>query len=84
MVLISEVWSEQRLLRPFVDVGLLGGYTTFSTYAVDIQHAIAAGAPATALAYLGGTVVAAMLAVLAGSVATRGVLRLTRVPRRRP
>ncbi|MHA6798905.1 fluoride efflux transporter FluC [Bounagaea algeriensis] len=84
MVLIIEVRAGQRLLRPFIGAGVLGGYTTFSTYVVDIQHAIAAGAPATALAYLGGTVVAAMLAVLAGSAATRGVLRLARSSRRRP
>ncbi len=78
MVLVTEVWSEQRLLRPFLGVGVLGGYTTFSTYTVDIQHALAAGAPTTALTHLGVTLVAAMLAVLTGSVATGKFLRLAR------
>src|SRR5437763_10088263 len=36
MVLIMEVWSAHRLLRPFLGVGVLGGFTTFSTYAVDL------------------------------------------------
>jgi CrcB protein len=32
------------LVRPFLGVGVLGGFTTFSTYVVDIQRAVAAGA----------------------------------------
>ena len=40
MVLITEVWLRQRLLRPFLGTGVLGGYTTFSTYTVDIQQLI--------------------------------------------
>src|ERR687886_614869 len=52
MVLVTEVWTTHRLLRPFLGTGVLGGYTTFSTYAVDAQHLIAAGAPRTALLYL--------------------------------
>lgn len=54
------------LVRPFLGVGVLGGFTTFSTYAVDAQRAIAAGAPGTALAYLAATLAGALLAVWAG------------------
>jgi protein CrcB len=36
-VLITEVFSARRLVRPFLGVGVLGGFTTFSTYAVDIR-----------------------------------------------
>nr|WP_205862190.1 CrcB family protein [Planosporangium thailandense] len=71
MVLVSEVWPGRRLLRPFLGVGVLGGYTTFSTYIVDIQRLTAAGAVATALAYLAGTLVAALLAVYGGVTITR-------------
>jgi CrcB protein len=71
MVLATDVWPTYRLLRPLVGTGLLGGYTTFSTYIVDIQRLIAAGAARTALVYLAGTVVAAVVAVYAGSSATR-------------
>lgn len=60
MALISEVWSAHRLLRPFVGTGILGGYTTFSTYAADIQHLVDSGHAATALAYLALTVLAAL------------------------
>ena len=66
MVLVADVWPARRLLRPFLGTGLLGGYTTFSTYIVDIQHLLAAGAARTALAYLAGTLLAALAATYLG------------------
>jgi fluoride exporter len=71
MVLITEVWSAHRLLRPFLGVGVLGGYTTFSTYTVDVQRLVAAGAARTALLYLIGTALAALAAVHLGVILTR-------------
>jgi len=71
MVLITEVWAAHRLVRPFLGVGILGGYTTFSTYAVDVQQLVAAGAARTGLAYLVGTVAAALAAVYLGVALTR-------------
>jgi CrcB protein len=64
MTLIARHWPRQRYIRPFFGVGILGGYTTFSTSIVDIQHT----SPAIGLLYLGVTVVGAMLAVWAGSL----------------
>ncbi|MGB2567203.1 FluC/FEX family fluoride channel [Micromonospora citrea] len=54
------------LTRPFLGVGVLGGFTTFSAYVVDVHTAFSAGAPVTALAYLAATLVAGLLAVVAG------------------
>ncbi|NDU75316.1 fluoride efflux transporter CrcB [Actinomadura sp. DSM 109109] len=79
MVLITEVWSAHRLVRPFLGVGVLGGYTTFSTYVVDFQDMAAHGAPLTGAAYLAGTLAAALAAVYAGVRAARLLAR----PRRR-
>ena len=70
-VLITERWSPHRLVRPFFGTGILGGYTTFSTYTVDLQQLVAAGAPRTGLLYLAGTLIAALLAVSAGLTLTR-------------
>ena len=81
MVLISEVWSAHRLLRPFLGVGVLGGYTTFSTYAVDIQQMVAAGAARTALVYLVATLAAALAAVYLGIIVTRAATGIS--PRRK-
>jgi CrcB protein len=71
MVLVTDVWPTRRLLRPFLGTGVLGGYTTFSTYILDIQHLLAAGAARTALAYLAGTLLTALAAVYAGITLTR-------------
>lgn len=71
MVLVIDAWPNHRLLRPMLGTGLLGGYTTFSSYAVEIQHLVAAGAVGTALAYLAATLLGALAAVYAGTTAAR-------------
>ena len=71
MVVITEVRPAHRLVRPFLGVGVLGGYTTFSAYAVDVQRAVAARAPVTGLVYLAATMAAALLAVAGGMWLTR-------------
>ena len=71
MVLITDVWSRQRLLRPFLGTGVLGGFTTFSTYTVDIQHLVAGAHLGTALLYLTVTPVGALLAVWVTATGTR-------------
>jgi CrcB protein len=78
MAVVTEIRPHRPLLRPFLGVGLLGGYTTFSTYIVDSQGTGAAGAPLTALVYLFGTVLAALLAVTAGATLTEAVVRRSR------
>lgn len=75
MVLITEAWSPHPLLRPFVGTGVLGGFTTFSTYAVDIRKLFGSGHPGTALAYLAATLLGALAAVWLATLATRRVLR---------
>jgi fluoride exporter len=71
MVLVTEVWTPHRLVRPFFGTGVLGGFTTFSTYAVDLQRLLDAGRPRTALAYLAATLVAALAAVWLAATLTR-------------
>jgi len=66
MVLILERFPPSRYARPFVAVGFLGAYTTYSTFAVETDLLVKDGHPLTALAYALGTVVAGGLAVFAG------------------
>jgi CrcB protein len=75
MALVAEVWMGRRLLRPFLGVGVLGGYTSFSAYALDIEQTLVAEAPRVALVYLAATVVTALVAVWAASTATHWLLR---------
>jgi CrcB protein len=74
MVLITEVWSAHRLVRPFFGTGVLGGFTTFSTYATDIRALIDGGHARTGLAYLALTLLAALAAVWAAASVTRRAL----------
>lgn len=79
MVALTEVAARpHRLVRPFVGVGLLGGFTTFSTYAVETQQLATAARPYLAMGYLLGTLAAALLAVQVGIVATRVLARARR------
>ncbi|MEU9299205.1 CrcB family protein [Streptomyces sp. NPDC048269] len=76
MVLISEGGrpAPHPLVRPFAGVGILGGFTTFSTYALDFSRLLDEGEAGTALAYAGLTVVAALGAVWAAASVTRWAL----------
>ncbi|MGW2813819.1 fluoride efflux transporter CrcB [Streptomyces sp. NPDC001415] len=74
MVVITDVWAAHRLVRPFFGTGVLGGFTTFSTYAVDIQKFVAAGQPRTGLAYLASTLLVALAMVWSAVWLTRRAL----------
>ncbi|MFI7278063.1 fluoride efflux transporter CrcB [Streptomyces sp. NPDC049879] len=71
MVLVTERFTTHRLLRPFLGTGVLGGYTTFSTYATDARHLLSDGHTVTAVLYLAATVTGAVAAVLAAARLTR-------------
>ena len=55
-----------------------GGYTTFSTAMVDTQDLWNAGSAETGLAYLFGTLVAALAATWLGVLGARWLLRMRR------
>ncbi|MFJ9951379.1 fluoride efflux transporter CrcB [Kitasatospora sp. NPDC091207] len=81
LVVITEGRPAHPLLRPFFGTGVLGGFTTFSTYAVDVRQLLAQGRPGAGAAYLGLTLVVALTAVWAAAGVTR---RLVRRGARRP
>ncbi|MGZ2359758.1 fluoride efflux transporter CrcB [Streptomyces sp. 372A] len=74
MVVISEVWAAHRLVRPFFGTGVLGGFTTFSTYAVDIERLVSEDRAGAGLVYLGVTLLAALAAVWSAVWLTRRAL----------
>ncbi|MFF1695615.1 fluoride efflux transporter CrcB [Streptomyces sp. NPDC058257] len=78
MVILTEMRTPHRLLRPFFGTGVLGGFTTFSTYAVDIERLVERGHARTGLAYLGLTLLSALVAVWSASWATRRVVAWSR------
>jgi fluoride exporter len=73
MAVLATVPRPHRLVRPFLGVGVLGGFTTFSTAMVGVPDLLGAGRPALALAYLAGTAVSALLATALGTWLVRAV-----------
>lgn len=66
MVVITELRPAHPLLRPFLGVGVLGGFTTFSTYAEDIRALLTPATAPVGVAYLAATLIAAISATAAG------------------
>lgn len=75
MVFVSEIWRPGRYLRPFLGVGVLGGYTTFSTVTGEIRGLAGAGAWLLANTYLLDSVVGGLAAVWLGVIVARLLAR---------
>jgi fluoride exporter len=76
-VLMAVVTGSARvhpLVRPFLGVGVLGGFTTFSSSVVDALRVHAAGAGGLALVSLVGTLAGGLVAVCAGLWVTRLIM----------
>jgi CrcB protein len=72
--LLTHLGGRWTSARPFLVVGLLGGWTTYSTLAVDAVLLAQHGHVGTMIGYLAATVVGGLAAVLLGqSVVTRRV-----------
>jgi fluoride exporter len=82
MVFVLDVWPPSRYLRPFFGVGVLGGFTTFSTYMLDTHALLAAGEIIAALTYVLGTLVVGLAAVWLGVFTARWLSTLPRRERR--
>jgi fluoride exporter len=79
VTLVVERWPGDRWLRPLVAVGFCGGFTTFSTFALEVDQRIRHGQAGMALAYVVASLAAGMGAALAGTTLSRG--RLATAPR---
>ena len=71
LVLLLERFPPSRYLRPFMATGFLGAYTTYSTFAVETDVLVKDGHAATALAYVGASLVVGIAAVWAGMLFAR-------------
>lgn len=74
IVIVVERRPAPALVRPFLVTGVLGGFTTFSTYAVDSDRLLAAGQLGVALLYLVATLLAALGATAVGLAAARALV----------
>src|SRR5882757_5249147 len=61
-------------VRAFLTVGILGGYTTFSTFSLDSVLLLQRGAYGAAALYIGGSVVLSIAALFAGLYLVRALV----------
>lgn len=61
-------------LNPFIVTGVLGGFTTFSTFSLEALTLWERGATGAAIAYVGLSVILSLAAVALGAWAMRAVL----------
>ena len=81
MTLLSQLTAPHRLMRPFAGIGIIGGFTTFSTFAVDAERLIEHHRPGLALLYVICTVVTAAAAVAAATVTSQVAVQQVRATR---
>ncbi len=72
LTLVVERFPPTRYVRPFAAIGFCGGFTTFSTLAVEIVQRGQHGHVATAGVYLVSTLVVGFVAAAAGITLVRG------------
>ncbi|KGN30908.1 hypothetical protein N802_05790 [Knoellia sinensis KCTC 19936] len=65
-----------RLARPVVGVGVLGGWTTFSAFAVDTVTLLETGHGGAAAAYVLSSFLGSVLAVTLGSIVGQRIWRI--------
>lgn len=82
MVYLLDVWPPWPGLRLFLTTGLLGGYTTFSSYAAGIAGLLDARAFALADAYALTSLLAGLAAVWCGVTLARRMASLHRANRK--
>jgi CrcB protein len=61
-------------MRAFLTTGILGGFTTFSAFSVEVLKLAETGHPAAAAAYAALSVICSVAAVFGGVYLMRGVL----------
>ena len=62
-----------RFVRPALGAGVLGGFTTYSTFAVEVDRLLGGGTVGLGLAYAGLSVVAGVLAAGLGVLVGGGI-----------
>jgi CrcB protein len=75
LALLALRAPDAERLRTFLGAGVLGGFTTFSAFAVEVTDLVGAGFPVTAVGYVVVSVLGGILAVAAGAGSVRAVAR---------
>jgi len=72
---LALVWSPSQELRAFLVVGVLGAFTTFSTFSLDVVVLVERGQNLFVAAYVAGSVLLCVGGLFAGLHVMRMLLR---------
>ncbi len=72
---VALKYSVSNVVRTFLTTGILGGFTTFSAFALDFSVLLQRKDVVQAWAYLGGSVFLSILALLVGLNLVRAVIQ---------
>lgn len=71
LAVVLQHFPPRRYLRPFVAVGFIGAYTTYSTFAVETVLLARDGHASLAIAYVAASLVAGLLTAWGGILSGR-------------
>jgi CrcB protein len=71
--LFATKWDLSQATRIFLTVGICGGYTTFSGFSLDAFYLAERGALVASAAYMAGSVVLSVAALIAGIYVIRAL-----------
>ena len=71
LTFVLERWPPTRYARPFLAIGVLGAFTTWSALAVETDLLVKDGHAATAVAYIVASIVAGLAGAYLGIVTGR-------------
>jgi len=72
VLVVALAHRDATRLAPFLMTGILGGFTTFSAFSLDAVALWERGQTTAAAAYVAGSVLLSLAALLAGMQAARG------------
>lgn len=69
---MALIWSPSQEMRAFLTVGLLGGFTTFSAFSLDVMTLWERGTQMAAMGYIMTSIILSILAMIIGMMIIRG------------
>lgn len=73
VIVVVLAHKDATRMAPFLMTGVLGGFTTFSAFSLDALTLWERGQTGVAAAYVAGSVILSLAAIVAGMAAARGI-----------
>lgn len=73
VIVVVFAHKDATRMAPFLMTGVLGGFTTFSAFSLDALTLWERGQATLAAAYVAGSVILSLTAIVAGMAAARGI-----------